>query len=90
MPAGAPPMGGGGGLPFNEGASQSASIEDIYAQSQDIAQQLYQAPHSVRVRELDNLKKTNPILHAAVKQALTDMEQQVASEAVAQSKQVQQ
>jgi len=89
MPVGAPPTGGGSGLPFNEGASQSASIEDLYAQSQQIANDLYQAPHPVRVRELDNLKKTNPVLHAAVKQALTDMEQQVASEAVAQSKQVQ-
>ena len=86
-PAG-PPM-GGGALPFNEGASQSASIEDLFAQSQQIAEQLYTAPHAVRVQELDKLKKTNPVLHAAVKQALADRKQQVASEAVMQSQQAQ-
>ena len=39
--------------------------------------------------ELVSLKQTNPTLHAAVKQELRNMEQQVASDAVSQSKQPQ-
>jgi hypothetical protein len=84
-PAG--PMPGGAPMPFNTGASQSASIEQMYQEAQQMAQQLYSVPQNVRTRELTNLKATNPTMHAMVKQFITDMKQQVASDAVAQSQQ---
>ena len=80
---------GGGGLPFNQGASESASIEQLFQQAQAMAQELYAAPPNIRRAQLVNLKATNPQLHAMVKQQLVDMEQQVSSDAVAQSKQPQ-
>ena len=88
-PAGpAAPM-GGGGMPFNQGASESASLEQQYQEAQQMAQQLYNVPQNVRTQQLTQLKATNPQLHAVVKQMLTDMKQQVASDAVAQSQQPQ-
>lgn len=85
-PAGA---GGPGTMPFNTGASQSASIEQMYQEAQQMAQQLYNAPPNVRRQQLTQLKATNPSMHAQVTQILKDMSQQVASDAVAQSKQPQ-
>lgn len=84
---GAPQGGGGGGLPFNAGASQSASIEQQFQEAQQMAQELYAAPPNVRRQQLVNLKATNPTMHAMVKQFMTDMAQQTASQAVAQSRQ---
>lgn len=82
----AAPMGmSGGAMPFNTQQSQSASIEQLYMEAQQLAQQLYSVPQNVRTRELVNLKTNNPTLHAMVKQMLVDMKQQVASDAVAQS-----
>jgi len=81
------PMGGGQPMPFNQGNSESASIEQQYQQAQEMAQQLYAAPPNVKRQQLVNLKHTNPSMHAYVTQILRDMEQQTASEAVAQSKQ---
>ena len=82
----AAPMGmSGGAMPFNTQQSQSASIEQLYIEAQQLAQQLYSVPQNVRTRELVNLKTNNPTLHAMVKQMLVDMKQQVASDAVAQS-----
>ena len=82
----AAPMGPeGGALPFNQGASQSASIEQLFQQAQEMAQQLYNAPPNIRRQQLTQLKTTNPELHAMVKQLMTDMKQQVASDAVSQS-----
>lgn len=87
MPPAAPaaPIGGPAPMPFNQGASQSASIEQMFQEAQQIAQQLYNVPQNVRTQQLVQLKTTNPTLHALVKQLLTDMKQQVASDAVAQS-----
>lgn len=84
-----PPQGGGGmpAMPFNTGNSQSATLEQLFAQAQEMAQQLYSAPPNVRRQELVNLKATNPSLHAQVKQIMADMSQQVASDAVAQARQ---
>lgn len=77
-------------MPFNQGQSESASLEQLTAQAQDMAQRLYNADPATRRRELVNLKQTNPTLHAAVKQMLADQKQQVASDAVAQSQMPQQ
>ena len=76
-------------MPFNQGASQSASIEQLYQQAQQLAQQLYAAPPNERRAQLVNLKNTNPSLHAMVKQFMTDQSTQVASQAVAQARQPQ-
>ena len=77
-------------LPFNQNASGSASIEQMYQEAQNMAQQLYSAPPNIRRQQLVQLKSTNPELHAQVTQMLEDMSQQVASDAVAQSKMPQQ
>lgn len=81
----AAPMGGGAPMPFSQGNSQSAGVEQLFQEAQSIAQQLYNAPQQVRTQQLTQLKANNPSLHAMVKQMLVDMKQQVASEAVAQS-----
>lgn len=83
------PEGGMPALPFNQGASQSASLEQLYQQAQQLAQQLYSAPYNIRRQQLVQLKANNPELHAMVKQMMSDMAQQTASEAVAQSRQPQ-
>lgn len=83
------PAGGMPPMPFNQGTSQSASIEQLYQQAQQMAQQLYAAPPNERRAQLVNLKATNPSLHAMVKQFMTDQSSQVASQAVAQSRQPQ-
>ena len=83
------PMGGGGGMPFNQGQSQSAGVEQMFQDAMGMAQELYNVPQQVRTQQLIQLKTTNPELHAMVKQQLTDMKQQVASDAVAQSQQPQ-
>ena len=80
---------GPGGMPFNQGASESASIEQMFQQAQQIAGELYTMPDAQRRSQLVELKNTNPPLHAAVKQMLADMKQDVASEAVQQSQQPQ-
>lgn len=89
---GAMPPGGGGapaGTPGGDPSGNPASIEQLYQEAQGIAQEIYNAPPNVRISQLTNLKATNPPLHAQVKQILADMESQVASQAVAQSKQPQ-
>lgn len=80
-PMGAAPAGGMGGQP--------GTPEQLWEQANEIAQQLYNAPPNVRRSELVNLKATNPQMHSFVKSFLAQMEQQVKSDAVAQSKQPQ-
>lgn len=82
---GAPAGPGAPQLPFGQGASGSATMDALIQQAQDMAQQLYNAPPQDRRRQLSELKSSNETLHALVKQFLTNMRQQVASDAVAQS-----
>jgi hypothetical protein len=78
MPAGPQmaPMGGG----------QPGTPEQMWEEANNMAQQLYNAPPNVRRSELVNLKANNPQMHSFVKSILEQMEQQVSSDAVAQSK----
>ena len=78
MPAGpgAAPMGGG----------QPGTPEQMWEEANQMAQQLYNAPSNVRRSQLVNLKANNPQMHSFVKSILEQMEQQVSSDAVAQSK----
>lgn len=71
-------------MPFNTNQSQAASVEQLMTDAQQLAQQLYNAPD--RQSQLAQLKKTNPQMHAFVTQFLEDMQGQVESEAVVQSK----
>ena len=80
---------GGGGLPFNQGNSQSAAVEDLFMKAQDEANRIYALPPVERRRALIQLKSTDEALHNQVIAFLRDMEQQIASDAVAQSKQPQ-
>ena len=68
------------------GVAQPGTPEQMWQQANDIANQLYAAPPNVRRSELVNLKSTNPQMHSFVKSILEQMEQQVSSDAVAQSK----
>lgn len=90
MPAapGAPAGGGFGGMAAM-GGGQPGTPEQMWQQATDLANQLYAAPPNVRRSELVNLKATNPQMHSFVKSILQQMEQQVSSDAVAQSKQPQ-
>lgn len=78
MPAGpgAAPMGGG----------QPGTPEQMWEEANQMAQQLYNAPPNVRRSQLVTLKANNPQMHSFVKSILEQMEQQVSSDAVAQSK----
>lgn len=78
MPAGpgAAPMGGG----------QPGTPEQMWEEANQMAQQLYNAPSNVRRSQLVTLKANNPQMHSFVKSILEQMEQQVSSDAVAQSK----
>lgn len=78
MPAGpgAAPMGG----------EQPGTPEQMWEEANQMAQQLYNAPSNVRRSQLVTLKANNPQMHSFVKSILEQMEQQVSSDAVAQSK----
>jgi hypothetical protein len=80
-PMGAP-AGGAGGMP----SGGSGAMGQMWEEAMQRAQQLYNAPPNVRRSELVNLKATNPQMHSFVKSFLDQMEQDVASDAVAQSK----
>lgn len=80
-PMGAPAGGMPGGAPSGGGA-----MGQMWEEAMARAQQLYNAPPNVRRSELVNLKATNPQMHSFVKSFLEQMEQDVASDAVAQSK----
>ena len=85
------PMGGApGGMPMGGGGTaQPGTPEQMWQEANDMANQLYAAPPNVRRSELVNLKATNPQMHSFVTSILREMEQSVASDAVAQSKQPQ-
>jgi len=89
MAGGAPAGPAWPSAPSGSGAN-SASMEQLEMEAQEMASQLYTADPITRRRELVNLKHTNPTLHSRVKAMLEDQKQQVASEAVAQSQQPQQ
>lgn len=57
-------------------AGTSTSPQDMIAQAQQLAQQLLAMPASMRQSNLIQLKRTNPILHALVSQAIEDIRQQ--------------
>ena len=86
-PMGPAPMPAGGG---GDGEGGGGPMDSVWQQAADLAQQLYTMPPDVRRRELVNLKANDEQMHAFVIQNLRNMEQQVASDAVAQSKQPQQ
>ena len=95
---GMPPGAEGGGAPPPEGAippagpapmgasGPSPSVDDIMAQAEQIAQQIMASDPTTRRRMLTDLKQQNPTLHAQVKQMVTDMEQGIKSDALAQAK----
>lgn len=75
-----------GPMPAAGGATQPGTPEQMWEEANNMAQQLYNAPPNVRRSELVNLKANNPQMHSFVKSILEQMEQSVASDAVAQSK----
>ena len=69
------------------GEPWSGQPEELMQQAEELAQQLMSMPETARKSELINLKNTNPILHAQVKQIMTDMTQQASSAGVSQMRQ---
>ena len=72
---GPPPMGAPGVQPM-----QPASIEELSAQASDLANQLMSLDESTRTSQLIQIKRTNPTLHALVKQMLSDTRHQLNSQ----------
>ena len=84
-PASGPaPMMPGGMAPPSAGANPS--VDELTAQANDLANQIMSMDPTTRRRTLSDLKKSNPTLHAMVKQMLTDMETGIKSDALAQAK----
>lgn len=77
-PAGGAPMPAGGALPGGGAVpgTGAASIDSLWDQAQQMAQQLMTMPDSERRSQLIDLAKTNPPLHADVKAILDQMENQ--------------
>lgn len=96
---GMPPEGGApGGMPPGPGMAPpgvpptggEADIEALWSQAEQMAEQIRTAPADQRKSQLINLKKTNPALHAFVKQIIESTEQQAAQQGVAASRNPQQ
>lgn len=91
-----PPMAGGApggampGMPFSQGNSQSATLDALYNQAQQKAQQIMQIGQmqgiGARMSALRQLKAQDPTLHAQVKQIIKDMQSQVGRDAINQSR----
>lgn len=91
--AGVPPMQAtGGGAPMGPGApapggGQPADIDQLWAEAQNMAQQIMTMPAEQRRSQLINLSKTNPPLHAFVKRLIDQQEQQAAQQGIAAARQ---
>jgi hypothetical protein len=92
-PQGSAMMGGeSGGTPAGTnsvGSGVGMSPQDILAQAQEIAQQLYPKDGAERRTELQKIKATNETLWGAVKAALAKLTGEAKSQGVEQSKQQQ-
>lgn len=98
--AGAMPQQGGGapagvvqpvgGMPGMQMAGQGGgpvTPDMVLQQAQELAQQLMAMPETMRKSQMIQLKRTNPMLHAQVKQIMADMSQQAATQGVSQMRQ---
>ena len=61
-------------------------MDEIMAQANDMANQIMSMDPTSRRNAISDLKRSNPALHAQVKQLLRDMEQGIKSDALAQAK----
>lgn len=90
--AGVPPMQSMGGAPMGPaspapGGGQPADIDQLWAEAQNMAQQIMTMPAEQRRSQLINLSKTNPPLHAFVKRLIDQQEQQAAQQGIAAARQ---
>lgn len=89
MPPAGPAGPAGPAMPFGTGNSQSATMQQLYANAQAQADRIYQVGQqygpAARKQQLRALRQNDKILHAQVIQLLQAKDQQVASQAVAQS-----
>ncbi len=89
MPQQGMPPQGGGMPPPQPGAPGGEDIESLWAQAEQMAEEIRTLPAEERRSQLINLKKTNVHLHAFVTQIFETIEQQAAREGVAASRQPQ-
>jgi len=77
-------QGGGGGGQGGDPAQQagySVTMDDVRAQSQELANQLlFQVPEGQRRGQLMKIKQTNPTLHALTVQAMDELRRQMNSQ----------
>lgn len=83
MPPGQP-MGGMPGMQMPGEGMGPVTPQELLQQAEQMAHELMAMPETHRKSQLINLKRTNPVLHAQVKQFLENMTQQAATEGVAQ------
>lgn len=77
--AGMPPGGGMGGLSGQATPDVPITPQELMAKAQMIAEQLMGLPETQKDSALIQLKRSDPSLHAAVKQSLTNIRQQAQS-----------
>ena len=82
-PVGGAPMPPMGSAPLGAG---SPTLEGLMEEANQAAQQIMAMDPTTRRNELTTLKKSNPTLHAQVKQIVSDTEQGIKSDALAQAK----
>jgi len=73
-----------GGMPGMTMAGQGGPVtpNEVMSQADEVAQQLLATPETVRRSQLIQLKRSNPMLHAVVKQKMTNMLQQGSTQGV--------
>ena len=85
--AGVPPMQSAPGGPGGAQGGQPADIDQLWAEAEQMAQQIMTAPPEQRRSQLINLSKTNPPLHAFVKRIIDQQEHQAAQQGIAAARQ---
>jgi len=81
------PMGGMAGMTMPGEGAGPTTPGAVMAQADEVAQQLMATPETMRRSQLIQLKQTNPMLHAVVKQKMATMTQQAATAGISQMRQ---
>jgi hypothetical protein len=64
------------------GAGGPVTPNEVMSQADDMAQQMLAMPETARKSQLIQLKRSNPMLHAVVRQKMTNLLQQGASQGI--------
>jgi len=81
------PMGGMPGMTMPGAGGGPTTPGAVMAQADELSQQLMSMPETMRRSQLIQLKQSNPMLHAVVRQKMDSMSQQAATMGVSQMRQ---